>query len=93
MTNTVVVEVTTFSQHPVYKKRVKKSKRFLAHNLLDLQLGDTVTIVETRPISKLKHWKTTKLISRPSIAPTEAKTVVKKTIKKSAKKTIKKVTR
>lgn len=81
MTNTVVVEVTSFYQHPVYKKRVKKSKRFMAHNTLDLLVGDTVTMVETRPISKLKRWNITKLVSRPSIAPTEAKPVIKKTKK------------
>lgn len=56
MNKTVVVEVERIIQHPIYKKRVRKTKNFLAHNELELKLGDFVEIVETKPMSKLKRF-------------------------------------
>jgi len=58
MTNTVAVIVHTSVMHPVYKKRFRRSKKFLADtNGHDVYEGDTVVIVECRPISKNKHFK------------------------------------
>lgn len=64
MQKTVVVEVKTSRPHPLYKKIVKKRKRFKVHNKdLKLKLGDKVEIVQTRPISKEKHFKVIKICS------------------------------
>ena len=58
MKKTVVVEVETAKPHPLYKKIVKKRKKFKAHNeSFDLKVGDKVKIVQTRPLSKEKHFK------------------------------------
>ena len=55
---TVVVEVERTFKHPIYKKYIKRSKKYHAHNETDaLRVGDKVIIEETRPISKLKTWK------------------------------------
>ena len=56
--NTVVVEVERTFKHPMYKKYIKRSKKYHAHEETDaLKVGDKVMIEETRPISKLKTWK------------------------------------
>ena len=55
---TVVVEVERTIKHPIYKKYIKRSKKYHAHDETDaLRVGDKVIIEETRPISKLKTWK------------------------------------
>ena len=55
---TVVVEVDRTFKHPIYKKYIKRSKKYHAHDETDaLRVGDKVIIEETRPISKLKTWK------------------------------------
>lgn len=55
---TLVVEVSRLKQHPLYKKRYTVSKRFKAHyDEGNFSEGDSVTIEETRPISKDKRWK------------------------------------
>jgi len=57
MDQTAVVAVETKKIHPLYKKRVKKTKKYHAHDELGVKEGDLVKIVETRPISKTKKWK------------------------------------
>lgn len=58
MNKTVVVEVTRRKPHPLYKKLIKRSRKFLVDtNNLSLEVGQTVKIVETRPISKNKFFK------------------------------------
>jgi len=58
MKNTVVVTVERTMQHPRYGKVIKRNKKFYAHTENDnLQIGDKVTITETRPLSKLKRWR------------------------------------
>lgn len=58
MGNTVVVEVTRRVTHPLYKKLLKRSKRYKVDtNGITLSLGDSIKIVSTRPISKDKHFK------------------------------------
>ena len=69
MDKTVVVEVTRYKMHAVYKKYVKESKRYKAHDETnEYKLGDRVEITEHRPLSKQKRWKVSKLIERPAIA-------------------------
>jgi len=58
MQKTVVVKVKRTLRHPRYEKVVTQAKKYYAHNeSLPLNVGDEVTIVETRPLSKLKRWR------------------------------------
>ena len=62
---TVVVSVETLVRHPLYKKRVRRSKRFMVHDEQNVaRTGDTVRIIETRPISARKRWRLANIISR-----------------------------
>lgn len=55
---TVIVAVESSHRHPLYKKAVRKTKHFAVHNeTLTLSVGDKVSIGETRPITKTKHFK------------------------------------
>ena len=54
---TINVLVETYKNHPLYHKRVKSSKKYCVHDEKNIaKVGDTVCIVETRPISKTKHF-------------------------------------
>ena len=65
MDKTVVVEVTRRFQHPVYKKYISRRKRYKAHDEDNqYQSGDTVELVESRPISKNKRWRVARLIEK-----------------------------
>lgn len=56
MAKTVIVEVVRTHAHKLYKKIIRRSRRFAAHNMLEgIAVGDTVRIAETKPISKTKH--------------------------------------
>ena len=57
MTLTAVVEVVKLWTHPIYKKTVRRSKKYLAHNAVGAKLGDKVKIKSTRPVSRLKRWE------------------------------------
>lgn len=58
MQKTVVVKVDRKFRHPQYDKVVVRSKKYYAHNEIDnVKIGDEVTIIETRPLSKLKRWR------------------------------------
>lgn len=60
MKNTIVVRVDSMRAHPKYKKLVRSSKKFYAHDQEGkFKQGDEVTIYETRPLSKLKRWTVT----------------------------------
>ena len=64
MDKTAVVVVERQFPHPLYGKRVKKSKRYYVHDPENkLQVGDVVKIRESRPISKLKRWVIAEIIS------------------------------
>ena len=56
MQKTVVVEISRTFRHPLYKKVVHSRHHVMAHDELGCQVGDEVRIVESRPISKRKHW-------------------------------------
>ena len=59
MEKTIVVKVESYKRHTKYKKRYMVSKKFYAHteDATKFNIGDTVTIEETKPLSKLKCWK------------------------------------
>ena len=63
MSNTVSVEVTRVIPHPVYKKRINKHKKFLAHvSKIVPKEGDIVRILATKPISKNKRWRVSEIL-------------------------------
>ncbi len=62
---TVTVTVETLVRHKLYKKRVRSSRRFMVHDEgNDARVGDTVRIMETRPLSARKRWRLANIISR-----------------------------
>jgi len=64
MQKTVVVQVERVFQHPLYKKTIKKHKKYKAHNeSLPLKEGDMVEIREIRPLSKDTHFEVVKIIT------------------------------
>jgi len=69
MDKTVVVEVARTVMHPVYKKYVRRRKRFMAHDEGNrCRIGDKVMIVETRPLSRNKNWRVRKVIKEAALA-------------------------
>ena len=65
MHKTVIVEVKRATPHPIYKKKIRRSRRFKVHSEEgNIIVGDTVTIVETKPISKEKHWKIQEVVKK-----------------------------
>jgi small subunit ribosomal protein S17 len=65
MDKTVVVAVTTRRLHPLYKKYVKQTKKLKAHDEKnDAHIGDTVRVMECRPMSKEKCWRLTQIVER-----------------------------
>ena len=74
MDKTVVVAVETRKVHPLYKKAVRVTKRYKAHDENNAcKIGDKVKIVETRPLSKEKSWRVTEIISKKEIVKTRPK--------------------
>jgi small subunit ribosomal protein S17 len=58
MDKTIVVEVTRMWTHPIYRKRVKRTRKYLVHDEENqAKLNDQVLFAQTKPISKLKHFK------------------------------------
>jgi small subunit ribosomal protein S17 len=64
MIKTVVVQVESRQRHPLYGKVVHKTARFKAHDEMSCKLGDSVQIVESRPISKDKRWVVEAVLNR-----------------------------
>lgn len=64
MQNTVVVSVERSKTHPIYKKVIRQSVKFMAHDEIGSAVGDTVRIIESRPISKRKRWRVVEIIQR-----------------------------
>lgn len=67
MTKTVVVRVDRLVKHPIYRKYVKKRKKFMAHDELGSKIGDKVRIVETRPLSARKRWRVVEIIQKAEL--------------------------
>ena len=65
MDKTIVVAVKDLEQHPLYKKAVKKTVKFKAHDENnEAHIGDTVSIMETRPLSKDKRWRLVSVVEK-----------------------------
>ncbi len=65
MDKSITIEVERKVKHPIYGKFVKKTSKFIAHDEKnDCNIGDTVTVMETRPLSKNKCWRLVEIIER-----------------------------
>jgi len=65
MAKTIVVKVTRAVQHPLYQRVVRHTKKYYAHDETgEARTGDTVQIVSTRPLSKLKRWRLKEVLQR-----------------------------
>jgi small subunit ribosomal protein S17 len=65
MDKSVVVQVERFVQHKVYKKFIRRYKKYHAHDEKnECKIGDEVKIIETRPLSKLKRFRVTEIIKK-----------------------------
>ena len=65
MDKTIVVAIEDHVQHPLYKKIVKKTYKLKAHDETnDAKIGDTVRVMETRPLSKDKRWRLVEVMER-----------------------------
>lgn len=65
MEKSVVVQVSYLVAHKLYKKRIKKSSKFMAHDEKNIcKVGDKVKIVSTRPLSKRKRWEVTEILQK-----------------------------
>jgi small subunit ribosomal protein S17 len=64
MEKTVVVRVERQVRHPKYKRYIRKRSKFMAHNEMDAHTGDTVRIIETRPMSARKRWRVVEILQK-----------------------------
>jgi len=64
MTKTVTVRVDRSVKHPVYRKYIKRRKKFMAHDELGAAIGDKVRIMETRPLSARKRWRVVEIVQK-----------------------------
>jgi len=65
MDKSIVVSVEAREKHPMYGKFIKKTKKFMAHDEKnECGMGDTVKIMETRPMSKLKRWRLVEILEK-----------------------------
>lgn len=72
MQKTVVVEVEVLKRHPLYGRLLRRHVNHKAHDEENsAQVGDMVRIVETRPLSKDKHWRVAEVVTRAAISPAE----------------------
>jgi small subunit ribosomal protein S17 len=69
MDKTVVVEVDSPKHHPIYKKTVRRVKKYYAHDEKnEVKTGDMVLIEETRPVSRLKRWRVAQVLTTGEVA-------------------------
>jgi small subunit ribosomal protein S17 len=89
---TAKVAVTRVVAHPIYKKRIKRTKNFLVHDEVGVTVGAQVQFVDSKPYSKLKRWKIVPSSAKATAGKQEKveKTVKKAEVKKSVKKIIEK---
>jgi small subunit ribosomal protein S17 len=77
MDKTVVVTVETAKHHPLYKKTIKRMVRYKAHDdKNECGEGDTVRIIETRPLSKEKRWRVAEIITKKEVLEIQPKEIV-----------------
>lgn len=76
MQKTVLVAVESNIRHPLYKKIVRRVRRFMAHDEAeDARLGDRVRIVESRPLSRRKRWRVVEVLSRAELPELAAESI------------------
>lgn len=76
MAKTVTVKVERSVNHPLYKRVVRRSRQFLAHDEKnECSVGDRVRIVETRPLSRRKRWRVAEVISKAEVVTPVAESV------------------
>jgi small subunit ribosomal protein S17 len=65
MDKTIVVSIESYTSHPLYNKKVKRTKKLKAHDELNqCGIGDKVKVMETRPLSKDKRWRLVEVIEK-----------------------------
>jgi small subunit ribosomal protein S17 len=67
MQKTVVVAVERLVRHDVYRKTIKRTSTFMAHDELGAKKGDVVRIVETRPLSRHKRWRVEEIVVKAAV--------------------------
>ena len=67
MAKTVVVAVERLVQHDMYRKTIRRTSTFMAHDEMGAERGDRVRIVETRPLSKNKRWRVTEILGKATL--------------------------
>jgi small subunit ribosomal protein S17 len=72
MKKTVVVAVERLVRHDVYRKTIKRTSTFMAHDEKGAAKGDTVRIVETRPLSKNKRWRVEEIVAKAILTDDDA---------------------
>jgi small subunit ribosomal protein S17 len=72
MQKSVVVAVERLVTHDVYRKRIKRTSTFMAHDETGARKGDRVRIQETRPLSKSKRWRVVEVVERAAVSHEEA---------------------
>jgi small subunit ribosomal protein S17 len=72
MAKTVVVAVERLVRHDLYRKTLKRTSRFMAHDEVGAKRGDRVRIVETRPLSKNKRWRVAEVLGQVSLSDDHA---------------------
>jgi small subunit ribosomal protein S17 len=75
MARTVVVAVERLVRHGLYRKTIKRTSTFMAHDDKGAKQGDVVRIVETRPLSKMKRWRVEEIIGQSARAVEDTATV------------------
>ena len=72
MDKTVVVKVTRHAEHPLYGKRIIKTKKYVAHDERNVcNIGDQIRIRETRPLSKTKRWELVEIVRKAPVFSSE----------------------
>jgi small subunit ribosomal protein S17 len=64
MDKSVVVQLTRRFSHALYGKQITRTKRVVAHDEHNAKMGDTVRIMESRPLSKTKRWRVVEIVTR-----------------------------
>ena len=68
MEKTVVVAIEEITAHPLYGRRIRRTKKLKAHDEQNqARVGDTVRVMETRPISREKHWRVVEVVERAPV--------------------------
>ncbi len=73
MAKSVVVAVERLVRHPAYRKIMRRTSTFMAHDELGAREGDSVRIVESRPLSKRKRWRVREIVTRAAASPATAR--------------------